>query len=467
MRLARALRIQRSDVVALVGGGGKTSAMFRLADELASQGWRVVTTTSTHIGADQAALAPHTILLPDQGANALDGKSITRSPTLLIGNIDVQTNKAEGLRPDVIDRIPSVMGVDVVINEADGARTLPFKAPAEHEPVIPSGTTLVVPLVGIDAVGQPLDAAHVHRPERVAALTGAKLGQPVTPEQIAAVLTHPRGGLKGVPPRSRVVVLINKVSTKAEAETAHRLADLLLVAPRIEAVAIGAVRQPDPVRHVRSRVAVAVLAAGEGRRFGRLKQLLPWGDGQTLLTHVVDVTLASQARMRQALGTSAQSSCPVLVVLGCQAGACRAALSEPAGSGLGRPVTVVVNPDWAAGQSTSVRAALAALPENVSAVLFHLADQPGVTPTVIDALIERYEATLAPVVWPEYRGRRGNPVLFDRAAFPDLYQLTGDLGGKPVLMAYARAGTAERVAVDEPGVLLDIDVPGDLGDVPD
>jgi len=145
----------------------------------------------------------------------------------------------------------------------------------------------------------------------------------------------------------------------------------------------------------------------------------------------------------------------VLVVLGCRAGDCRAALGDC-------PVTVLVNPNWAQGQSTSVRAGLAALPENVGAVLFHLADLPGVTPAVIDALIERHAATLAPVVWPEHEGQRGNPVLFDRGTFPELQNLTGDVGARPVLRAFARTGAVERVAVDEPGVLLDIDSPQDL-----
>ena len=459
MNLARALRIQPNDIVSLVGGGGKTSAMFRLGDELAALGWRTVTTTSTHITVEQVALAPHAILLPNQGMSHLGNRLSTHSPTLLVGEIDPHTNRARGLLPEVIDRIPSLAGVDVVINEADGARTLPFKAPADHEPVITPGTTLVVPMVGIDVVGRPLDATHVHRPQRVRALTGAGLGQPVTPELIAAVLTHPHGGLKRVPPRARVVVLVNKVHTQADAETAGRLADLLLDAPRIEAVAVGAVQEADPIRLVKSRVAAVVLAAGESRRMGQLKQLLPWGTG-TLLTHAVDVALASRAR-------------PVVVVLGCQADACRTALSAPTTgpaahsghserAGLPRQVSIVVNDDWANGQSTSVRAGLAALPENVGAVLFHLVDMPGVTPATLNALIERHAVTLAPVAWPEYEGRRGNPVLFDRSVFSELRDLTGDVGGKPVLMTYERTGAAERLVVEESGVLLDIDTPTDL-----
>lgn len=446
MKLSHALRIRRKEVVALVGGGGKTSAMFRLGDELAARGWRAIMTTSTHIGADQATSAPHVIKVlhepPLPAQKRILAQVADRSPALAIGAINPQTKKAGGLAPAVIDMLAAAPEVDALIIEADGARTLPFKAPADHEPVIPPSTTLVVPVVGVDVVGQPLDDEHVHRPGRIVALTGAVEGRPVALEHIAQVLTHVQGGLKGVPKQARVVPLVNKVETLAQQEMARALADLLLQAPRVEGVAIGAVQGDDPVQLVQGRVAAVVLAAGESRRFGRLKQLLPWGDGDTLLGHALDIALASRAE-------------PVVVVLGCQADACRQAVAS-------RPVQVVLNPNWMEGQSGSLRVGLASLRSNVSAALFHLADQPKVTPAVMDTLIERHANTLAPVVFPEYQGRRGNPVLFDRVTFSELDQLRGDTGGRSVLNAYERAGQAQHVAVDEPGVLLDIDVPGDI-----
>jgi molybdenum cofactor cytidylyltransferase len=314
----------------------------------------------------------------------------------------------------------------------------PFKAPADHEPVVPECTSLLVPMVGVDALGQPLTDELVHRAGRVAGLAGVDLGVTVTPEIIAAVVAHPQGGLKGSPPGARNLPLINKVESAEELVAGRELVHHLLDSKEIDAVAIAAVQREDPVSEVCGRVAAVVLAAGASKRYGVPKQLLSW-EGDALLGRVVDVALASDAD-------------PVVVVLGCQAGACRAALGD-------RPVQVVVNPDWAQGQSTSVRAGLAALPANASAALFPLADQPGVTPTVIDALIERHQGTLAPVIWPEYQARRGNPVLFDRDTFPQLMRLTGDTGGRPVLQAYS--SLAERVSVSDPGVLFDIDTPED------
>lgn len=181
-----------------------------------------------------------------------------------------------------------------------------------------------------------------------------------------------------------------------------------------------------------------VLAAGGSTRFGTLKQLLRWGEG-TMLSQVVDTALASSVR-------------PVVVVLGNQSEQCRAALGR-------RPVTIVVNEQWEQGQSTSVRAGLTSLPADVAAALFLLADQPAITAATLDALIERYGATRAPVIWPELAGRRGNPVLFDRALFPELMRLTGDVGGRCVLESHA--AQAERVSVPDRGILYDVDTPDD------
>jgi molybdenum cofactor cytidylyltransferase len=443
MDLKRALRIQPKEVVAFVGGGGKTSAMFRLADELVAEGRRGVTTTTTRIFSSQIALAPHHIVhARDQAIRQLSEvltQRLTQHPHILIvGEPDHDIGKALGIAPDVVEAMATIPEVDFILNEADGSRMRPFKAPADHEPVVPECTTLLVPVVGVDALGRPLTEKYVHRAGRVAELAGVEVGVEVTPELVASVLAHPLGGLKGLPPSARVVPLVNKVENAQQLNAAHEIARYLLTYPRVDAVAIGAVQRGDPVIEVQGRVAAVVLAGGGSKRFGRPKQLLSW-EGDTLLGHVVDVALASRAE-------------PVVVVLGHQADACRAALGK-------RPVQVVVNPDWAEGQSTSVRAGLAALPANVSGALFPLVDQPGITPDLTNALIKRHQATLAPVIWPEYQGRRGNPVLFDRDIFPHLVRLKGDTGGRPVLQAYARH--AERVPAPDPGVLFDIDMPDD------
>jgi molybdenum cofactor cytidylyltransferase len=132
-------------------------------------------------------------------------------------------------------------GVDWVVVEADGSRMLPVKAPAAHEPVIPDETGLLVPVVGIDALSGPIREV-AHRPERVSAITGLAPEQTLTPEALAALLTSSQGGLKDAPQAARVAVLINKVESPSQFEAARRVARCILREPRVERVAIGALR---------------------------------------------------------------------------------------------------------------------------------------------------------------------------------------------------------------------------------
>ena len=458
MNLTQALRIGYRDVVSLVGGGGKSTALTRLASELAGEERRVVTMTTTNIARCEAEQFVCYELPPVGGVlDELESLLTRHLHVMVLGSRAGRSNSVSmGVTMEEAVRVSGLPFVDNTIIEADGARMLSFKAPAGHEPVVPSTTTVVVPVVGLDVLGRPLTDESVHRPELVAKLCGVGTHTDVTAEVVASVLAHPQGGLKGVPPGARVVPLVNKIDggrTIGSPESlaqARVLADRLLDCCHIDHVVLGSLRpagragehplasSSDPVLEVRTRVAAVILAAGGASRYGQLKQLLPWGTG-TLLSQVVDTVLASKAR-------------PVVVVLGNQAQACLQAMGD-------RPVEIVVNELWSQGQSTSVRAGLATLPDNVSAAMFPLADAPMLTVATIDALIERYWRTFAPVVWPEHEGKRGNPVLFDRALFSQLNQLTEDTGGRSVLKSYS--DQAERVSVPDVGILKDIDTPQD------
>lgn len=239
MKLASALRIGGGEVVAFVGGGGKTTAMFRLADEIVGDRGRVLTTTTTRIFAAQTRLAPAHV----QSVDDL-GSAFARSPhVLLTGKLDPEQGKAFGVLAETICSLQSL--VTNILIEADGSRMRPFKAPAEHEPVIPACASVVVPVAGIDAIGKPLNADFVHRPDLV---TRIYPGQTVTPEMVAAVLTDPRGGRKNVPPEARFIPLINKVENDEQHVIAEQLAGLMLQLPGVEEVIIGAVaRRDNPV----------------------------------------------------------------------------------------------------------------------------------------------------------------------------------------------------------------------------
>ena len=187
-----------------------------------------------------------------------------------------------------------------------------------------------------------------------------------------------------------------------------------------------------------NRVAALVLAAGASSRMGRPKQLLDWG-GRPLVRVAAEVALAAQLS-------------PLLVVVG-------GAQAEVADALAGLPLRIVGNPDYAAGQSTSLRAGIAALDHDVDAVVVLLGDQPYVTAAIVEQIVAEWQASGAAIVAPTYAGQRGNPVLFARAVFPDLLAIQGDQGARAVIAA--DRGRIRLVAFDDPRPLADIDTPED------
>jgi molybdenum cofactor cytidylyltransferase len=158
-----------------------------------------------------------------------------------------------------------------------------------------------------------------------------------------------------------------------------------------------------------------VLAAGRSSRLGRPKQLLDLG-GQPLLSRILQNAIASDLD-------------EVVLVLGHEA----ARIANDVGEWGHR---VVINPDYADGQSTSVLRGLASVDPATEAIIFLLGDQPQVSPEVIDTLIRRFRESGSRIVQPAYGGKRGNPVLIARELFPELAEIRGDKGARDLLAAH-------------------------------
>jgi molybdenum cofactor cytidylyltransferase len=439
MRLKEALAIQRGDIVSFVGAGGKTTAMYRLAHELVSLGWRVVTTTTTMIRPPTAEQSQETILEADLTLllNKVE-RALESHQHITVATSKKQDEKGKlvGLQSKLVGKLATLPSIDALIVEADGSRGRSLKAPAPYEPPIPPDTTILVPMMAIDAIGQPLDEKVAHRPELIARLTGTSLGDLITPEMAAQVIAHPEGGLKNAPPSARVFPLINKVDSSTLG-LAQEVAHHLISVNSIDRVLLGAVAEPDPILECWTKVAGVILAAGESRRLGRPKQLLPVGE-KTMVEHIMEVALSSPFQ-------------EVVVVLGHQAEKIRPLL---------RGVKVVVNEEWPQGLSSSLCAGLGTLSPQFEACLFFLADQPKVTPQLVESLITRHRCTLAPIVAPRFRGQRGNPVLFARPLFPELLTLQGEEGGRSLIEKHSHL--VEWVEVDSEEYFLDIDTLEDL-----
>ena len=442
MQLSRALRLdtflpsenpQNGGSIAFVGAGGKTTAIFLLARELQSlivnRQSKIIITATSHLGAWQIPLADHHIVAesPKEIGELPEGITLVTGP--------IETDRTQPVNSSVLFWLHEEAknkNLPLLI-EADGARQQPLKAPAAHEPPIPDVVDTVIVVAGLGGLGQPLDEDHIHRSHLFSTLSGLALNQPVTPASLVRLLTHPAGGLKNIPARARRVALLNQAETPELQSTGGQIARDLL--GNFDSALVGSLQQND--FHTIERTAGILLAAGESKRFGQPKQLLDW-KGKPFVRHVAETALHA--------GLS-----PVIVVTGSNAEQVEKAVTR-------LDVTIVRNENWQGGQSASIAAGVKALPKNTGASIFLLADQPQIPVEILRALVETHAqnlpAILAPLVLEE---KRANPVLFDRVAFPDLLQLTGDVGGRALFGKYK----VEYLPWHDEALLLDVDTPED------
>lgn len=213
--LATAIDPAPREHIAIVGGGGKTTALFHLAHAL---GERSIATTTTRMGHGQHG-GLRSLIAPD--ATTL-GAALDRGSVLVWGRHG--THKAIGVAPEQCDTWFADRSLcDNVIVEADGARHHPFKAPGPLEPVIPVTVTTVISVIGADALGRVI-ADQCHRPLRVAAIAGCSPYERLTPERAARVLVSSDGGGRNVPAGARRIVIVTKVPLRSLDPATHDLA---------------------------------------------------------------------------------------------------------------------------------------------------------------------------------------------------------------------------------------------------
>ena len=439
-------RVRSPETISFVGAGGKTTAIFQIAREITNQNlatlapyahlpWRAVpgsagvVTATTHLGAWQTRFADHHII-----ANHPNDIQLPAEGVILVTG-EIENGRTKPVNDAVLYwlREKSKSSNIPLLIEADGSRQKPLKAPAVHEPPIPEFTDTVIVVVGLSALGKPLTDKHVHRAEIFSQLSGLQINQIITPDVITRILTHPQGGLKNIPAHARRVVFLNQADTLELQSIGGNMARELI--SHFDSVIVGRLKTSE--FQTFERTAGIILAAGASTRFGAPKQLLDW-KGKPFVRRVAETAL--QAGLW-----------PVVVVTGYHSADVESAL-------IGLPVNIVRNPEYQQGQSTSIRAGVQSLSGKVGAAVFLLADQPQIPVDVIRALVESHgqnmQAILAPLVLEE---RRANPVLFDRDTFPDLMQLTGDVGGRGIFDKHR----VEYLPWHDDVLLFDVDKPED------
>jgi molybdenum cofactor cytidylyltransferase len=429
--LMQAIRASNSSIIAFTGAGGKTTAMFQLAREL-SMKQPVLVTASSHLGAWQVSLADkHLVVNSMEFFKTLKNELL--GVTLLTGDFDGDRTKPLGT--DILNKLNEfcIYNSIPLLIEADGSRQKPLKAWAEHEPPIPPFVKQVMHVAGLSAIGKPLSEDIVHQPEIFSSLSGLNRGETITSEAFARIAIHPEGGQKNIPFNARKTILLNQADTPELQSVAQRMSHALLQG--FHSVVIASLEQRE-VFAVHEPVAGIILAAGESTRFGKPKQLLDW-KGQPFVRAVAKTALEA--------GLS-----PVIVVTGAKGENVQAAVHD-------LKVTVLTNENWKSGQGSSIKKGVQVLQvgDNVGAAIFLLVDQPQVTKSILQALMEKHAEGLHPVVAPMVMDQRANPVLFDQVTFSDLMELEGDVGGRAIFHMYH----VEYLPWHDDRLLLDVDTP--------
>jgi molybdenum cofactor cytidylyltransferase len=228
---------QGPGLISIVGGGGKSSLLFALGEQLPG---RVLLTTTTRIFAAQMDLAQRVFTLADSAW--LEKAASDPTPALLVGHVEGE--RAVGVPPALAAEVLEQDRFDWVVIEADGSRMRPTKAPAEHEPVIPKQTQHVIVVAGIDALSGPIEEI-AHRPERVSEVTGLAREETLSPQDLGRLLSSEQGGLKDIPLAAEVSLLLNKVETPKQEMDAEETARNALKEKRVRRVLAGRLK-PTP-----------------------------------------------------------------------------------------------------------------------------------------------------------------------------------------------------------------------------
>jgi molybdenum cofactor cytidylyltransferase len=243
--LATAIGLGAGEVVALVGAGGKTTALRLLAAELTANGSRVITTTTTAMLVSEMEAVGPVLRLADGGE---PGPRLTQvlgeGRRAAVAQADGEHGKVVGLAPGDVDGLWALGVADYLLVEADGSRGLPLKAFGADEPQVPAAATTVVVVAGLDVLGAPLTEARVHRAAVLAELLRVPLGGAVTTLLMADALRAQVARLRRTGIARRLVVLLNKADTPVALAAGTEVARVLL-GRRGEKSATSAAADPD------------------------------------------------------------------------------------------------------------------------------------------------------------------------------------------------------------------------------
>jgi probable selenium-dependent hydroxylase accessory protein YqeC len=204
----KTIELEKHPLIAITGGGGKTSLMFAAAKFLSQKG-RVVTTTTAKILSPDGTQSDGTYFVSNMyEAAGLVARMPERGVITLVKA--VHENKLIGFKPPEADTIAQDTEADWVIVEADGSRGLPLKAYESWEPPVPLCVSCQLIVLGADLIGNPLDSSRVFRPELICDRFNVEMGEILTAEKVAEIVSSEDEYLKNSPPDAKRILMVNR-----------------------------------------------------------------------------------------------------------------------------------------------------------------------------------------------------------------------------------------------------------------
>lgn len=423
------LKPGKKDMICITGAGGKTSVLFQLAEELSAIGGKVLVTTTTAIYHPKSGQYDRIVVGPEKVPALFDngeGKGIT-----VYGTAVSSEDKLLGASPEFLDELYLNGKFDYIIVEGDGSKGRPVKAPASHEPVIPSLTGKLLGVIGLDCIGMEVSEEAVHRPELFCRITDCGEGSLISNETLVRLVLHEEGLFKAAPAAAERYLVLNKADGDEDMRNAREMAKILRdFDAGISGVIASSFKKP--TFRKAGGISGIILAAGASKRMGTNKLLLPFG-GVPVIERVV------KAATESALGE-------VVLVYGSD-------MIKKTGDKY--KAKVVENAQPQLGQSLSVRLGVEKASVYADGFMFLVGDQPYIEAEMINKLIESYASGDYSAVVPLYKGRRGNPVIFSYSLREELMRLEGDSGGRVLLEQLA--GKTAVLNIDDERSGFDMD----------
>jgi len=398
------IKLRQRELVSLVGGGGKTTAMFKLAAELKAQGASVLVTTTTAIYQPEN-INYDTLIIGKQAPLPTPGITVW-------GREKTAENKLLGTDPELINELFNHQVFDFILVEADGAKGCPVKAPAAHEPLVPAATTKYIGVIGLSCLGTSTGEGLVHRPEIWCSLTGAQPGEIISEVHLTTLIRDPNGLFKNAPAHSQRYLLLNQAQTSILEQAGNNIIAYLaaLHYPIDGGIVADLHRRRYHSQPARGFVSGVIMASGFSRRCPHNKLLLDY-QGKSLLEWVIQAAQASDLQ-------------EVILVY-------QHPEIEKLATSYG--LTMVSNPHAAIGQSEAVKLGTKAASAYAQGIMFLPGDQPLINKEIINRLLEQFITGNCQVVQPFYANNPGSPVVMSTCLRQSLLQLTGDEGGRTII----------------------------------